>query len=451
MAMLGGLYPAGVCYHLAVLGLCVVVLFSLSTEGLASRIVNFSQVGGIANNNSLSVCITNSRLMNDTLASLEPGDTLFIPNTTFWLMGGIYGKGLHDVVIQIDGTLAYLDNLKEWPRGPDRKVQECMTFEGIENVTFTSSGKGTIDGHGAAWWGAVQYLIIGENRPKLLNIFNASNLVVEHLLFKDSPYYHVNIRDIDGLVIRHCDVDARRTDLPYHDLYDLTAFNTDGFDVSGRNVHIHDCNIWNDDDCIAVKEQHGDSIRSPCSENMLFERVNASGVGLTIGSIGASASHTCVRNITFRDSVMHNTFKGIYMKSRPEPEAYTGEITDVLYHNITIYKPTQWAIWIGPQQAAYEGACSLLWPDLPEAKCPVPANMHWRNIVLRDILIFDPKMSPGVILGNDTFPMYDILFDNVKVVNPGSYPWGDEYYKCKGVSNGTATATTNPVPPCLSV
>ena len=26
---------------------------------------------------------------------------------------------------------------------------------------------------------------------------------------------------------------------------DMTAFNTDGFDVSGKNVWIHDCQIWN--------------------------------------------------------------------------------------------------------------------------------------------------------------------------------------------------------------
>ena len=45
---------------------------------------------------------------------------------------------------------------------------------------------------------------------------------------------------------------------------ELTAFNTDGFDVSGRDVHIHDCDIWTQDDTIAVKDD---------SQNMLFERI----------------------------------------------------------------------------------------------------------------------------------------------------------------------------------
>lgn len=42
-----------------------------------------------------------------------------------------------------------------------------------------------------------------------------------------------------------------------------------------------------------------------------MERVNASGFGLTIGSIGATVNNTCVRNITFRDATMHRTLKGI--------------------------------------------------------------------------------------------------------------------------------------------
>ena len=58
-----------------------------------------------------------------------------------------------------------------------------------------------------------------------------------------------------------------------------------------------------------------------------------------------------MQNITFRDCVMPNSYKGLYLKSRPG--GGTGEITDVLYERITINSPTQWAIWIGPQQAGY--------------------------------------------------------------------------------------------------
>ena len=116
---------------------------------------------------------------------------------------------------------------------------------------------------------------------------------------------------------------VRRSDWNSHNLVELTAFNTDGFDVSGRNVHIHDCDIWNQDDTIAVKDD---------SRDMLFERITASGVGLTIGSIGSSL----VKNVTFRDCYMPNTLKGIYMKFRADG----GTIEDVTYENIGARPPS---------------------------------------------------------------------------------------------------------------
>ncbi|CAF4299247.1 unnamed protein product, partial [Adineta steineri] len=334
--------------------------------------------------------------------SLQNGDTLLIPaNRTFWLMGGIYARGLSHVTIQIDGILKFSDNHLEWPRdSKTHQVLDCFYFEQMNYVTFTSSlskdSKGIIDGSGRHWWGVVEYLL--NDRPRLLVIYNSTNLLIENLLLKNSPRWTFYGKDVANLEIRHTDIDARiHPDAHWHDLDELTAFNTDGFDVSGTNVWIHDCNIWNDDDCIAVKQQDLNSFHSSCSENMLFERINASGVGLTIGSIGPSAVHSCVRNITFRNCTMFNTFKGIYLKSRPGNEGNTGEITDILYENIRIHNASQWAIWIGPQQAAFKGACSLLWPFIPETSCPIPSGIKWNNIILRNITINSPQISPGVL------------------------------------------------------
>lgn len=172
-----------------------------------------------------------------------------------------------------------------------------------------------------------------------MHIVVSKNIIVENLLFKDSPYWTFWAEYCDGLVVRYSDVDVRWDRQDKHTLIDLQAFNTDGFDVTGRNVYMHDLNIWNDDDCIAVKDG---------SENMLFERINASGLGLVIGSIGGSK----VKNITFRDSYMHKTFKGIYLKTRWSDSAPVGDsasISDILYENIVIDEPQQWAIWIGWQ------------------------------------------------------------------------------------------------------
>ena len=118
-----------------------------------------------------------------------------------------------------------------------------------------------------------------EHRPRLLHLETSRNITLEKLFLKDSPFWTFLSGDSDGLIVRHTKIEARITALEQHTLLDLTAFNTDGIDVTGRNVYIHDTDIWVQEDCISVKDG---------SQNMFFERISCSGVGLVIGSIGSS-------------------------------------------------------------------------------------------------------------------------------------------------------------------
>ena len=319
---------------------------------------DFLQLGALPDDTSDLAAWHNAILLNSTLARLEPGDTLFFPNTTFTLMGGVQGWNLTDVTIQLDGTLRFSDSIDDWPTGEmgvigAGSVLHCWAFFNLTRVTFTSSGVGTLDGTGAVWWGVpgIGYLVRGKNRPHLFyvhgerdsnNLLGSKDLLLENWFFLNSPHFTANFKQVDTLEIRNCEVSARRTEEDHHGVIDMTAFNTDGFDVSGKNVWIHDCVIWNQDDCISV----GDD-----SEHMLFERIRASGIGLVIGSI----SHNTVNNITFRDSSMHHTWKGLYLKFRKAG----GSISNVLYENIVLEAPEQWAIWIGPaQQSVSSGLCT---------------------------------------------------------------------------------------------
>jgi polygalacturonase len=169
----------------------------------------------------------------------------------------------------------------------------------------------------------------------MLNVFNSTGIVLEYWNFRASPRWTCWFHDIADLIIRYSNIDNRRNSKENHSLWNLGAFNTDGFDIAGKNVHVHDCSIWNQDDCIGVKQMDGAGINSNCSSNMLFERIEASGLGLTIGSIGPSKHHSCVRDITFRNCTMKNSYKGLYLKSRPGKHG-TGEISNILYENITI-------------------------------------------------------------------------------------------------------------------
>ena len=419
------------------------------------KIWNVINEGIIPSLSDISICNNNTKIINNLLNKLQCNDTLLFPyNFSFWFNGGINGNNLKDIVIQIDGTINFQNDRKYWPTETNSDdVLEAMYFEACNNITFTSSNnnKGLIDGHGNAWYGAINYCIYKENRPRLLHIYNSKNILIEYLYFKDSAYWNVYLNDVKNVHVHNTNISAKRDNIDHHDLYDITAFNTDGFDINGENIYIHDCEIWNDDDCIAVKPQNGvTSKQSKCSKNMLFERINASGLGLTIGSVSPSIFHSCVDNITFRDSFMYKTWKGIYMKSAPgdlSQKQKTGQITNILYQNITMIEPSQYSIWLGPQQAIYHHQCSLLWPY--HGQCPITSDIQWENITLKNIFIQNPKKSPGVIIGNNTNPMKNIYFDNVIVNNPGKRPWGNQYYKCYGVTNFVVN-NTNPIPECPS-
>ena len=430
-------------------------LVSILSYQFHADVINFEMIGGIPDDMSEDTAWLNGDLMNRTLEILMPGDTFIIPNKTFKLMGGIEARNLTSVTIQIDGTILFSNDIKNWPRykkngEEELQVLECIHFYNIENVTFTSKGMGTLNGQGQRWWGipGIGYLVRGENRPRLFNVEDSKNILVENIFFLNSPYWTFWVHGVDGLEVRNSEISARRSDQDNHNIIDMTAFNTDGFDVSGKNVWIHDCKVWDQDDCIAVKGT---------SENMLFERIEASGIGVTIGSIGCST----VNNITFRDVYMHHTWKGIYMKFRGCSEANAARISNVLYENIYMDQPEQFSIWIGPAQQSDSNQlcaahpCSICWPQFAEllpnkATCEGQSNSRYENITLRNITIYDPqyKYGQGVILAAEDTPMENILFHDVKVVDAK----GDDFAKytsCEGVLSGIATGNTYPVPPCF--
>ena len=302
------------------------------------------------------------------------------------------------------------------------------------------------------WWGipSIGYLIRGKNRPPLPSVNNATDFVLERILFHQAPRFNFISSGLRRATIRFCEVSSRRTSWDSHSVIDLTAFNTDGFDVSGTDIHIHDCAVWNQDDTFCIKAQGEDT------SNVLVENVRASGVGLSIGSIGGQN----VRNITFRNVNMHHTDKGIYLKFRSSGSK--GSITDVTYENIVIDKPSSWPIWIGPAQqdikqagSAYNPChgdpCSLCWPTIKSANCNSVPGL-FANITLRNITILNPQTSAGVIFGNKSNPIQNLVFDGVRVVNPkedGAF--GKDHFFCpeEGVQSGRAIGNTKPVPPCF--
>lgn len=67
---------------------CVAIFLALVAVAFSATI-NFSEIGGIKDDDSLAVVWKNGKLLNSTLANMGNGDTFLFPEGTFYLMGGI--------------------------------------------------------------------------------------------------------------------------------------------------------------------------------------------------------------------------------------------------------------------------------------------------------------------------------------------------------------------------
>ena len=245
---------------------------------------------------------SNTETLNTALQNLEPNMTLILgsPNTTYWLAGGVYAEGLKNVTIQLDGTLKFQEGREGWPTEDCSKgtcVKKAIYITTSSNLLLTSSSPsgGTVDGSGAPWWGYANYLLHGEDRPKLFTLYNGTDVTVENWHFRQSAYHTFHADDCARVTVRGCTVDNRANGQDGHGPANLAALNTDGFDVSGRDIHIHDCKVWNQDDCFTIVPLTAAAINSKCTENVLVENVEASGLGLTVGSIKPAKDHACIK------------------------------------------------------------------------------------------------------------------------------------------------------------
>ena len=393
-------------------------------------------LGGIPND--ASAAASNAAALQFALNNNATNATLrFDANQTFYFHHGIVATNLQNARLEIDGTWRFVRSDIPADAFP-HPFPACIAVVDSRNVTLTTSSisgpRGVIDGQGSQWWGIplIGYLQVVENRPRLLRFNTTQDLLIERLVLQDSPYHGLYLDNVNRVQVRYVSIVARRTTQDGHSWIDLTAFNTDGIDVSGTNVWVHDVDIWTQDDCIAVKDVNHDTDLNggpPQTANMTFERINATGLGFVIGSILGTRVH----NITFRNSYLYKPVKGIYLKTAKRVDFFrdrnrTALIENVLYQNITMVSPMQWPIWIGPAQQAdnrnpcHPNPCSLCWPMTPGSKCNVVPRQVVRNVTLQNVGIYNPRMATGVLMGNAANPLTNIVFDNVRVTMAGLPP-----------------------------
>ena len=337
-------------------------LLSLLLVGVSSKEFSIADFGAVANNPTSSAGLHNVIAVNAALANATDGDIVVVPAGEWYALGGIQLLNATGVTPRVDGILHAIPDFDAWPQQDSRKYMHFVHLAGCSRFTLT--GNGTIDGAGKKWWNRYVLDPLPLHRPCLVVLQGCDDVLVEGVELRNSPNFHLLMDDVNRAEVRFVNIFVNRTDaaaaksvlaarrrsaaaglggfpLQPEDL------NTDGIDVSGVDVWVHDCLIDNDDDSIAVKPCGG-GCRVTCTQNMLFEDMELHGFGASIGSVPpAQPVPNCVRNITFRRISMPETGKGIYVKSNPSCEynasrgevRKSGSISDVLYEDIHITDP----------------------------------------------------------------------------------------------------------------
>eukprot|EP00924_Labyrinthula_sp_SR-Ha-C_P014892 maker-scaffold_9-snap-gene-1.36-mRNA-1 protein AED:0.19 eAED:0.21 QI:0/0/0/1/1/1/2/0/591 len=417
------------------------VLFSLSSA--IRKSINFiNDLGGIIDNFTEEAASVNTNILNTFFQQNKKGYALTFPEGQTYLAGGILATSLENVEINILGTLLFTKDIASWPLYPgSTAVRECIEITNSRNIIIHGSYRyyktkelkrtGIINGNGMYWWNypVFGYLKHLENRPRILRVINSEDIKFHNLLLINSPFWTTLFENVTNVETFEVEIINKRTNnLGDHGLFDLSAFNTDGLDFTGRNVHVHDCTIYTQDDIISVKDG---------SKNMLFERIYGSGLGIAIGSMANSHN----RNISFRDLYIYKSVKAIYFKYRKiHDEEYNhhmcpcnyerfneGLVDDVTFENIFIDSPMQYGIWIGPaQQVDFRdpSTCSLSWPFIPGSKCAAEPRGKYSNIKLKNVVIYRPT-GVGVFIGSEANPIENISLTDVFVAygceNEGEY------------------------------
>ena len=289
----------------------------------------------------------------------------------------------------------------------------------LDGIAIT--GRGTVDGRGAAWLQRFREGTLCHPRPRLISFADCRNVLIEGVTLTRSPSWTINPVRCENVVIDKVTI-VNPADSP----------NTDGINPdSCRNVRIANCHIDVGDDCIAIKsgtEAEAADRRAPC-ENIAITNctmVHGHG-GVVIGSEMAGG----VRNVVIANCIFESTDRGIRLKSR---RGRGGIVEDVRVTNVIMTGV------LCPFTVNLYYACGA-WGDRDVAeKQPRPVTAgtpRVRRIHLSHVTARDVKLAAGWIYGLPEMPVEEVSLDDVTVsmssdAEPGYPEMADDIEQMQG-------------------
>jgi polygalacturonase len=316
----------------------------------------------------------------------------------------IFGKNIKNVAIIGEGVID--GKGEKWWYIKKSKVSE-ETWKKLKE-----SGEGYIDEETNTWWpsrrafeGYKLYKEITRKglkpsreiceqyreffRPQLLQLFNAENVYIYGLTFRNSPMWNIHV-----LYSKHVTIDNVRIEAPDY------SPNTDGIVIdSSSDVTIRGCTIDVGDDCVVLKSgknEEGRKIGIPTTNVYVYNCLMKKGHG---GIVIGSEMSGGVKNVAVENCIFEGTERGIRIKTA---RGRGGTVENVYVRNIIMKDIVYEAIVI---DMFYE----QIPPEPVSERTPIIRGIRIQNIVCQG------AGQAIRLLGLPEMPITDIVMENVKI------------------------------------
>jgi len=351
------------------------------------------------------------------------GGTIYFPAGTY-LTGPIHLQSHITLYIDAGATLKFSTDFDDYlPMVQSR-------WEGITVTNFSPLiyayhaediaivGRGTLDGQGKAWWdfynrfrrggskerskwqeefarlnqdriAEANYGLLntGFLRPPFIQPYECSNVLVEGVTIRNSPFWNVTPCFCENVNVRGVTI-----------ISPSSSPNTDGVNPdSCRNIRISDCYISVGDDCITIKsgrDADGRRMGRPLENCTIVNCTLLRGHGLSIGSEMSGG----VKNITVANCVFDGTDRGIRIKST---RGRGGVVEDVRISNLVMRNIRDEALLLTTFYTKTE-------PEPVSERTPVFRNIHFDGIT------GDARIA-GELTGLAEMPIEGVTFSDIQL------------------------------------
>lgn len=283
--------------------------------------------------------------------------------------------------------------------GGTRNPQSFISGQKLHDVAIT--GKGTIDGQGAAWWPLVKKQS-NIARPRMIALSGCDRILIENVRLQNSPMFHIAIGGHStNVTVRGVTIRAPASTDPV-----TPSHNTDACDVSGSHVLIENCDVSVGDDNFTCGGGTSDVRIRHC--------IYGNGHGVSIGSPTSGG----VSDITVEDCTFTGTECGIRIKS---DRGRGGVVQRLTYRNLKMTN-VNFPILIYASYMAKDRKYRDLQNVTPEIAASYPSKpLSDRTPVYRDITFENitataaPGRRAGLIWGLPEAPASNIVLRNVTI------------------------------------